>query len=476
MPKSAVLVESAVTGFESRVGKEFMKASKAVRKEFFQFVKTEIPKLWDPLPCDTEFSVEDWLANSKYNSKLCARFRKLHQEFECYQYNLPRKYSRCKGFIKDECYPEKKIPRTINSRHDVFKSIVGPVFNKLDKAIFKKKCFVKHIKVNDRPDYIIKRCGLNGPFIATDYSSFESSFDPKFLLGCEMVVYEYLLSRCPDCERIMRLLRQALCGYNVSYFKWFRGRVYGRRMSGEMCTSSGNGLTNMLLMRFIAFRLGSQIRGVVEGDDGLFSVRRGPIPGTKHFADLGFDVKLVIHNELNTASFCGLIFDLNDKCNIVDPVKVVTKTPWMLRRYVTSKRSIILSLLRCKAYSLLAQNAGCPIIQSYALYLLRNTRNVDHRKMMMKLGWWERQIMSEVTNVSKMTREVGLNTRYLMERIYSISVEHQCEIEHYFDVTQCICPVPQDLFCPLVPLVNESVFYEYTWYGLVGQPDNRPCY
>jgi hypothetical protein len=484
MPKAAVNRSNAELGFQARVGREFRKCSKSVRKEFYQFVRREVPKLFKPLAPDTEFDVDDWLNNSSYNQKRRTRLKMLHDEFSAYSFNLPRKYLRCKGFIKDENYPEYKNPRTINSRSDVFKAIVGKYFHKIDKGVFSEENvdnydpkvgihFVKHIPVNDRPAYIIEKCGLLGPYIATDYSSFESSFDPKFMLACEMVVYDHMLSLCPDHDRVMRLLRNAMCGYNQCYFKWFRSRVYGRRMSGEMCTSSGNGVTNMLLMRFMAFRLGSCIQGVVEGDDGLFSVTSGPLPSTQDLADLGFDVKLVSHNALNEASFCGLIFDLDERCNIMDPVKVVSRTPWSLRRYVLSKPSTLGSLLRCKAFSLMALYAGCPVIQEYAMYILRCTRNLDIRRIVSRLGWWERELWRQVKPVDEAYRVVGWKTRSLMERIYGITIERQLEMESYFRNQRFIKPVPYDLFAGLIPLTYELNYTNFTRYAPTGHPDMR---
>jgi len=410
-----------------------------------------------PLSPDSDTSVETWLGSTSY-----AKWRKdelVRKMEKCLI--LEEHHMRCKSFMKDECYPEWKHARAINSRTDEFKCSVGPIFKLIEKAVFSLPWFIKKIPVAERPKYILDRLFCAGSkYIATDYTAFESLFTADLMNACEFELYDYMTSKLPQHHEFMRLVREVLAGKNICEFKFFTITVLATRMSGEMCTSLGNGWSNLMFMLFLTERRGGKAVGVVEGDDGLFRVD-GPCPTAADFADLGLVIKLEVHDELETASFCGLIFDREDLVNITSPLDELVSFGWCQSRYANSSPKIKLMLLRCKALSLAHQYPGCPILSSLAQYGLRVTRRVRFymRGFMEKQGshlsgWLREQYVSALADEAKI-RVVPppMRTRLLVERQFGVTVAQQLAIESQLDNLHVLEPLNLSMEWP-VPWVD----------------------
>ena len=172
--------------------------------------------------------------------------------------------------------------------------------------------------VPDRPQHIIDKLWLPGSsYVATDYTAYESHFVAELMEAIEFVLYEHMTQHLKEGPRFMELMRGVLAGKRKAQFKYFDVEVNATRMSGEMNTSLGNGFANLMLFEFACHKVGSECVGVVEGDDGLFRVN-GPIPPSNLFESLGFTIKAVTHERLETASFCGMVFDVEDRVNVSD--------------------------------------------------------------------------------------------------------------------------------------------------------------
>lgn len=96
-------------------------------------------------------------------------------------------------------------------------------------------------------------------------------------------------------------------------------------MSGDMCTSLGNGISNYLLAKFLVERKGGQLRGVFEGDDGLFSTT--VLLDEKDYEKLGFTIKIERVDDPTRASFCGMIYTKSGEV-VRDPRKVFQNFGW----------------------------------------------------------------------------------------------------------------------------------------------------
>lgn len=320
----------------------------------------------------------DWLDDTPYTESRKAQLEVANDE--CLAnggiWSDP-KYTAVKSFMKDETYTDYKYPRAINSRHDAFKCACAPFFKAIEKELFKLPFFIKKVPVRDRPAYILERLYAPGAkYIATDYTAFESLFTKELMMDCEFILYEYMTANLAEGRTWFAMIRKVLGGINRLAFKHFILELVATRMSGEMCTSLGNSFCNLMAALFILAECGTRNAvGVVEGDDGLFRVDKR-VPTIQDFADLGLNIKIELHDDVATASFCGLIFDRDDLANVTDPREVLASFGWTSAKYLRASDRTHKMLLRAKALSLLYQYPGCPILQPLALWAMRHTDDI----------------------------------------------------------------------------------------------------
>lgn len=413
------------------------KACTIKRRALKRFVEKWCHDNLTPLSVDTDLSVETWLSQTNYPAW---RKDQLLRKYKAIINPREKKYGLVKSFMKDECYPEYKHARAINSRTDEFKTLVGPTFKAIEKEVFKLDWFIKKIPVKDRPKYIMDRLGHGRRFMASDYTAYESHFDKETMDCIEFVLYDYMTQNLPNREEFKYLVGQVIGGLNVCIFKFFSVEVEATRMSGEMCTSLGNGFSNLMLMLFLCDLKGcTGVRGVVEGDDGLFTLD-GPCPTAEDFAEIGFTIKVEMHDRISDASFCGLLFDPEDLVIVTNPLEELATFGWTTSQYRKSSTKRLKELLKCKSISLAYQYGGCPILTSLARYGLRMTAEVKARPG--RMNQWEADQFFEAKLYSKgVLREVPLRTRLLVERLYGISMETQIKVENYLDGLTTLQPL-----------------------------------
>jgi hypothetical protein len=441
-------------------------------REFGDFVDKFLKEHLVPLDADSDVSVETWLSKTKYPMARREELQKLHNEFPVCE---PR-FHKVKGFMKDETYPEYKNARGINSRHDRFKTEVGPVFKLIEEQVYKLHWFIKHVPVADRPRVIKERLfALGRLYYATDYTAFESLFTKWLMQTCEFKLYNYMTQKLPCHEKFMHLVNEVLGGLNHIVYKFFGIDIEATRMSGEMCTSLGNGFTNLMVALFVAFKSECIIDGFVEGDDGLFALLSGKGLDESLFKRLGLDIKLEKHTDLCSASFCGIIFDPDDCINVTDPREVLAGFGWTTNLYFKAGESRRLDLLRAKSLSYAHQYPGCPIIAELAQYGLRMTRSRDVRHFVAErwqTSQWEREQLLSVINDRVPKKEVGMSTRLLVERKYGIPIEIQIKIENYLRSLDELRPLDISCFDLMVPRSWTDYFSRYLSLGL---EQNPPC-
>lgn len=337
-----------------------------------RYVKTH----YDPIPVTADVSIETWLASTTYPEWRKDELRRCWVEPD---ETLEEDFY-CKSFIKQESYGRFKPARGINSRSDRFKVFSGPFFKLMEKQVYHQGCldssgrfcegdmcpFIKHIPVPDRPLFMSRYFeGCSGPFYETDYSQFEKHFLPEVMHSLELILYKHMLKNFP---KVACVLEDALAGQNVCKYKSFVLRVLGRRMSGDMCTSLGNGFSNLMLFSFACFLKGGVCKGIVEGDDGLF-VSTVPLAASD-FTDLGFDIKIAVFTQANEASFCGMLMS-SDGCLMRDPQRVIPKFGWSFSPRRNGKKRVRDRLLVAKALSLAYESPRCPLVWALAKSVLR---------------------------------------------------------------------------------------------------------
>jgi hypothetical protein len=445
-----------------RVASKHPKADPKSLDRLGSFVKKWLEGNLTPLGSDSDTSVERWLSKCTYAE---CRKTELLSKYMLVMNRFDKKYGRAKCFIKKEHYATYKHCRGIYSRSDEFKCFVGPYFKLIEEEVYKLPQFIKHVPVADRPSYIREYLIGIGATEATDYTAFESQFNAELMELVEMQLYRYMTQFLPDREQFLRHLKVLLERQRCD-FKTIGVEIDTARLSGEMCTSLGNGFSNLMFALFVAHERGcSGVRIVVEGDDGLMK-KCGPNLEVEDFARIGLTIKLEKHDDMETASFCGLVFDSEELINITDPRVALASFGWGDAQYTLAKKTKLEALLRCKALSLAHSFPGCPIISELAWMGLRNTRHVK-KKAMVKIvdtiqnQWVRDRVLLPLRDEKNIVRkQAGPRSRAIVESRYGISVAAQVGIETYLNQK-----------CDLTPLHNNWIDMNmpYEWCAFASE-------
>lgn len=385
--------------------------------EFAEFVLAWCRRHLQPLKTLPTF--EEWLSTTPYTE---ARREELRQKYDRLKGAMPtlRQSSQIDSFIKRESYLEHKAPRWINSRCDTFKAWSGRYFAAIEKEVFALPWFIKHVPVPDRAGLIsaLRKAGLK--YYENDYKAFESSFVPETIRSCEGVLYQYMLGGT-DPAAAAHIVR-VLSGTNrLRTRAGLKVKIQGGRMSGDMCTSLGNGFTNLMLVSYIVHKkLGSYdgLGALVEGDDGLFA---SPVSLTaSDFADCGFTAEIKELDDPMDGHFVGMT-TARDGTLLKDPHKVLAGFGWT-SSFIGHGEKVGLELLRAKALSLAYEMPQCPIVGQLALSALARTNGVQPR---WTDSWKEKH--TAATGATEFAPSPMARARFA--QLYGISVQQQIEAE-----------------------------------------------
>lgn len=450
--------ETLRDGVAFRMGKIMPQREDGFLESLRKTVSGWVSKEMVPLAHDTDVSFETWIEGTNYDLSRKNELRKINEEViePLERINGGLKYFIVKLFSKDETYVDFKHARGIYARDDVAKVFFGPWFKVIENELYKKPTFIKHVPVSERGEYIYERLYREGEvYVQTDYSSYEAHFDKDLMANCEFILYDWMLSGIDGSSRILETMNEVLRGSNRVFNKNVICHVLACRMSGEMNTSLGNGFSNYMLMLNQCERLGQECVGVVEGDDGLFVFPKNSKPSTEDFTRSGCIIKLEVFEKISHASFCGLLFDENDRQIIADIRKIMVGLSWSSKQYVGAKQTKLKSLLRCKAMSMLVQYPSCPVIAEMSRCIIRLTKHIDVRKVLIsnKMGLYDRERLEYgVKNFRhNMNASIGLGTRLLVEELWGFTLETQFRLEEKFANMQSIEEVCIDELHDLFP-------------------------
>lgn len=475
---------SALLGTVKRSASQHPVADPKTLTLFFAFVQEWLDKNLTPLEPESDTSVERWLSHTSYplwkKESLLAHYLSLTNAFEDPKFLV----NSC--FIKDETYVDYKYPRGIYSRSDTAKLHIGPFVKLIEEEVYKNPYFIKHVPVSERPTFIMENVhnATCPAYLATDYTAFESQFVKQLMQGTEIVMLKHMTRLLPDHKKFWWLLDNVMAGTNDCSFQGFRMYIEATRMSGEMTTSLSNGFSNLMFMLFTSQQCGLQnVRGVVEGDDGLFSYDCPPnacVPGPSDFAKLGLTIKIEKHEKLSTASFCGMVFDEMERIPLTDPLKAIANLGWMDHRFTYAKQSKLNTLLRCKALSMKAQYPGCPVLDAASTWILRCTRSYDVRHVLKNgiFGTWKTEQMErDIRGNTRFDRMVsGPRTRQLVQDKFALDVGLQLRLEAWFDSQNTITEIPLFIFENSVPSVWINYFDRFACHRATSPlPDVTPA-
>lgn len=206
-----------------------------------------------------------------------------------------------------------------------------------------------------------------------------------------------------------------------------------------------------MLFLFLAHENGAtDVKGFVEGDDGLFKVTPPSAAPTKQqFADLGFTIKIGTTKNLSEASFCGQVYDMDDLIVVTDPMEVLARVGWTNKKYTQCSPKTSMELLRAKGFSLSYQYNGCPVLSVLGRRILKLTEeHVVSEKTLRNLDQWEREKMRLAMRLPPV-KNIGENTRALVEKLYGLSVADQLQMEKEFENIQLgLHVLPNLSVCP----------------------------
>lgn len=385
---------------------------------------------------------EEWLESTSYNEERKKQLRSVHDELRG---GKPTKElcRRISTFVKSEYYPTWKHARMINSRHDAFKVWSGPRFKAIENVVYGIPEFIKHVPVPERPAKIAALKQAGRKYYQTDFTAFESHFTPQVLRCVECELYSHCLKNDADAK----FLCDVICGTNSMRTRsGVHAEIEGRRMSGDMCTSLGNGFTNLMLAKFIAHEKRGKLVGFVEGDDGLFCT--DVTLSSSDYEALGFTIKIEEVADPCEASFCGMIFSESGEI-IREPRKFFQGFGWT-QSFLAAGSTIMDQLLRAKALSTVYETPQCPIVGAIARYALSKTQHVSPR--FVTDGYHNKEwVPRDIRDIPEFSP--SYDTRLLFEREFGVSIPTQLIAE------KAALRGEFGLIGTLVPPTNEQSLY-----------------
>lgn len=427
---------NAAIGVSKRIAYKTPPVNKVKLRKLRRFVYRWCKKNLVPLSPDIDVSFHTWIENTNYSRRrkdeLCRTWEKI-KDLDPMEILKNKKFTSLKCFVKHEWYVSFKHARGIFSRSDEFKCLVGPIFKQIEKQVFSLPNFIKKIPVSDRPRIMKETFSGYKFFAAADFTSFEAHFTKDVYEAIEFTMYDYMTQFLACKTWFQYMLRNVIAGLNICLFKYFTVQIPATRQSGEMCTSLGNGFSNLMIINFVSYMKNKYIPDCfVEGDDSLVAYKHEThAPNVNDYKDLGFTIKLETSHYYNKMSFCGNIFDVDDLVVVTDPVYVVSTFGWGDMKYHGCGSKMKKTLLRAKSLSLKFQYAGCPIITALADYGLRMTKTVNIRQSYIDtLDVYHKDQLLNALKIDPCQKiEIPFKTRLLVEEIYGISVTSQLEIE-----------------------------------------------
>lgn len=436
-------IDNKITGIMKRLVRDFPAADRATLRRLRSFTRVFVRRHFEPLDDRNDLSFEHWLDKTSYPNNRKEELRRACRQLED-EGMLPKHYG-VKYFIKRETYNTFKYARGINSRSDRFKVLTGPFFHAVEEVVFQSKFFIKYIPVAERSRWLWQRLGSIGKtYCGTDHTNFELHIAPEIMRAVEFQLYSWMASRIPELRSVVGHISTALSGVQRCHNRGisFTGHF---RCSGDMCTSLGNGITNLVVMAFLSREAGwPDFDAVVEGDDAVFPELGRPLTQAD-FGSVGFDVKVTRCSSLGVIGFCHLHFVEGEFDNIVDPAKTILLGGWTGSSLMWGGERVRAGLARARALSVLCQAPGCPVVASYARWILRSTDGVPVPKAVFEPSrWWTEEIMRDSSVEASLGRSLLGPTdaaRAFVAEHFALPICEQLRLEAMFEGLNHLRPI-----------------------------------
>lgn len=349
------------------------------------------------------------------------------------------KTSRVSMFLKHDKDPEHtimdKVPRCVQHRDPRYVAELARYLLPIEQYVFKKwkpqqraetAIFAKTLDTFGRAKRLdnMRKWGNDTIYIELDHSRWDAHQTPP-LLKLEHDVYTTLNPSTTLKELLSRQIFNRCTSKNgLKYFS------FGKRMSGDLNTGLGNSIVNYAVLLY-ATRYIRTAEIFLDGDDSVIAINRADLPKFDwDFTQQGQTTKVEKQqHELERASFCQS-----------NPVKTpagwrMVRTPWRAitrASYTTHQyRSTgwyryLKSLGDCE----LACNRGVPILQQFALALIRASNGFKALPVE-SLPYELRVRMNRERDPGPLP--ITDEARFTFQRAFDISPDEQRHWERFFE-------------------------------------------
>lgn len=354
---------------------------------------------------------------------------------------LGRNDSTLSCFIKSEKMdPSAKTnpdPRMIQARGPRFNLHMACYVHPLERQVYTTcdwsgmRVFAKGLNSLQKAELIRAKFSLlrNPVCYSLDASRFDKHVSPQ-LLGEEHRFYkrvfkgDALLAMLCEWQTTNRCYTQN----NVKY------TAKGGRMSGDMNTALGNCILMYSMLMTVSEKLGFQPLVIDDGDDCLMLVEaEHAIKFEKkigaEFLEFGMSIKLEnMACRLEDIVFCQSKV-VGDRM-VRNWRKVISHGTAGVKHWSNPKlvRPMLTSVGKCE----LACNPGVPILQEYALALIRNGRGQQQKRLDVDSGVLLRaryEVGSDQAILNARSKPVSVQARFDFEDVWGVPVKEQLIIE-----------------------------------------------
>lgn len=230
-------------------------------------------------------------------------------------------------FVKPDKYPldalKTKAPRAIQFRSPEFNLMMAHYLKDFEEKYYEcgpgLRSIAKGRNAQERAaDILAKWRKFKDPVVfMADHAAFDSSIREAHLKGTHKVYRHFVPSKT-----LAKLLARQINnkGWSKNGIKY---KIKGTRMSGDFDTGLGNCFVNKTALEFIFRRVKHEL--YIDGDDSLVFLERQDLPlvDLREFAELGFETKIELTDQLVEAEFC--------QCKLIraDP-PIMVRNPYRL--------------------------------------------------------------------------------------------------------------------------------------------------
>lgn len=297
--------------------------------------------------------------------------------------------------------------------------LVGKGMNQVERA----NCLKKKMERFNKP-----------AAVSLDSSRFDQHCN-KFLLEKEHGVY----LKSNNSTELRQLLREQIhnkCSSRLG----LKYKTLGKRMSGDMNTALGNCIIMIGMVLTIMITLGKKFDIFDDGDDCLVIMEEEDLPNFLEqapamFLRYGHEIKIEnIAQELYDVNWCQSK-PINCKYGwkfVRNWVKVLS-TGLVSKKFLNAPEWVRLEYLAGLASCEFTLNVGVPVLQEYALAIMRNSRGAKPR-FDTSSGEWFRSIRENRlyrSLVDTVDTEITDDARETFSLAWGVSVQRQLDIEQY---------------------------------------------